>query len=319
MATGVRRPSHGSRPYSRGGTRMSVYGPDLDLVNRLHRFLDPMGVRVVEIDGWQSRGRTYATFDPYGSVNHHTAGPQTGVAPSLGICINGRSDLPGPLCNVHQQRADVVNLVAAGVANHAGRGSWSGLSGYQSVFGREVEHGGTTAEPFPERRWQTSCAIHASFLSGLSNADAAKSCQHFEWSTEGKIDFCKPLLPGGADGMRNRIAQLLGGAPPVPGPSPTPQPPPSGGGPGFPYPADNYLGTARSDPKCHSGYYPRDRPNVQTWQQQMANRGWTIGVDGQYGPQSEGVCRNFQQEKGLGVDGLVGPQTWSMSWTAPVT
>ncbi len=96
----------------------------------------------------------------------------------------------------------------------------------------------------------------------------------------------------------------------------------SGGGtkaPAFPYPSSDYLGTARSDPHCHSGYYASDQPNVRTWQQQMKNRGWSIGVDGQYGPQSEDVCRSFQADKSLGVDGLVGPQTWSTSWTAPVT
>jgi peptidoglycan hydrolase-like protein with peptidoglycan-binding domain len=31
------------------------------------------------------------------------------------------------------------------------------------------------------------------------------------------------------------------------------------------------------------------------------------------------VCRQFQQEKGLSVDGLVGPKTWQESWTEPVT
>lgn len=99
-------------------------------------------------------------------------------------------------------------------------------------------------------------------------------------------------------------------------------PPPSGGGskaPAFPYPSSDYLGTTRGDPHCHSGYYASDQPNIRTWQQQMKNRGWTIGVDGLYGSQSESVCRQFQSEKGLSVDGLVGPKTWSTSWTAPVT
>jgi hypothetical protein len=59
--------------------------------------------------------------------------------------------------------------------------------------------------------------------------------------------------------------------------------------------------------------------DVRTWQQQMSARGWTIGVDGIFGPQSAGVAEQFQAEKGLAVDGLVGPDTWSASWTAPVT
>jgi peptidoglycan hydrolase-like protein with peptidoglycan-binding domain len=51
----------------------------------------------------------------------------------------------------------------------------------------------------------------------------------------------------------------------------------------------------------------------------MASRGWTLAVDGGYGNQSEGVCRAFQGEKGLAIDGQVGPITWQASWTAPIS
>jgi peptidoglycan hydrolase-like protein with peptidoglycan-binding domain len=113
------------------------------------------------------------------------------------------------------------------------------------------------------------------------------------------------------------IAKIMG-ITPAPQP-PQPTPPPAGKAPAFPYPSSDYLGTTRSDPHCHSGYYASDQPNIRTWQHQMAARGWSIGVDGLYGPESESVCRQFQSEKGLAVDGLVGPNTWSKSWTAPVT
>ena len=79
--------------------------------------------------------------------------------------------------------------------------------------------------------------------------------------------------------------------------------------PGVPPLHVDYFGTAHNQ-QC---------PDVRTWQQQMAARGWSIAVDGVYGPASAQVCQQFQSEKGLGVDGLVGPQTWSASWTAPVT
>jgi len=108
---------------------------------------------------------------------------------------------------------------------------------------------------------------------------------------------------------------------PRPG-TPHPQPPPAPPAvkpPPFPYPAADYLGLASSDPHCHSGYYAVDQPHIRTWQGQMAHRGWTITADGHYGPQSEGVCRSFQVEKHLAVDGKVGPQTWATSWTAPLT
>ena len=58
---------------------------------------------------------------------------------------------------------------------------------------------------------------------------------------------------------------------------------------------------------------------VRTWQAQLQRRGWTIDVDGAYGPASAEVCRAFQQEKNLDVDGKVGPKTWEATWSAPIT
>jgi len=51
----------------------------------------------------------------------------------------------------------------------------------------------------------------------------------------------------------------------------------------------------------------------------MRARGWSILVDDQYGSQSRTVCTQFQAEKGLAVDGVVGPQTWNAAWTAPIS
>jgi hypothetical protein len=91
-------------------------------------------------------------------------------------------------------------------------------------------------------------------------------------------------------------------------------------GPSFPYPSDHWLGQPSDDPKNHSGYYGGvDTTNVKTWQSKMKDRGWSIGCDGQYGPESENVCRQFQSEKGLSSDGDVGPKTWSATWNEPVT
>ncbi len=59
--------------------------------------------------------------------------------------------------------------------------------------------------------------------------------------------------------------------------------------------------------------------DVRTWQEHMAWRGWAIAIDGDYGPGSRQVCRGFQADKGLEVDGEVGPNTWPRTWTEPVS
>lgn len=89
-------------------------------------------------------------------------------------------------------------------------------------------------------------------------------------------------------------------------PTTAPTPPPASGGAAPPWPG-TYLRNFTTG------------GGTRQWQQQMKNRGWNIGVDDQYGGQSEQVCRSFQSEKGLAVDGVVGPATWAASWNAPVT
>jgi D-alanyl-D-alanine carboxypeptidase-like protein/putative peptidoglycan binding protein len=59
-------------------------------------------------------------------------------------------------------------------------------------------------------------------------------------------------------------------------------------------------------------------PTVRQWQAQMKARGWDIGVDSDYGDGSERVCRAFQREKRLAIDGIVGRNTWRMAWEAPI-
>lgn len=58
---------------------------------------------------------------------------------------------------------------------------------------------------------------------------------------------------------------------------------------------------------------------VFRWQARMRVRGWTIGVDGKYGPQSAAVAHAFQLEKRLTVDGKLGKQTYDAAWTMAVT
>lgn len=58
---------------------------------------------------------------------------------------------------------------------------------------------------------------------------------------------------------------------------------------------------------------------VRQLQQRLKDRGWRLGVDGDFGSTTEGVVRAFQKEKGLAVDGVVGPRTWAAVWQSAVT
>ena len=55
--------------------------------------------------------------------------------------------------------------------------------------------------------------------------------------------------------------------------------------------------------------------DVRTWQQRMHDLGWSLSVDGAYGPESASVCRGFQTRWHLEADGVVGPLTWQAAWT----
>lgn len=58
---------------------------------------------------------------------------------------------------------------------------------------------------------------------------------------------------------------------------------------------------------------------VKHWQRRMAARGWTIAVDGYFGPQSARVAAAFAREKQTTTGpGTVDKQLWDLAWTAPV-
>lgn len=88
--------------------------------------------------------------------------------------------------------------------------------------------------------------------------------------------------------------------------------------PPYPLPAGSYFGPKAGPVQSVSGYYSH-QADLKQWQQRMHDRGWRIGVDGLYGPNTESIARQFQQQKGLQVDGLIGPQTWAAAWTTPIT
>lgn len=148
------------------------------------------GLRVREVRGWKTRGRPYS-FSPRGVVFHHTASNKnSGPSPALAICVNGRADLPGPLCNVMIGRDATVYVIAAGRANHAGFGGpWRNVpkdSGNSYTAGVEVENNGV-GEPWSDEQLRACDLVFATLLVGLRHSESWL-CGHKEWAAHRKID-----------------------------------------------------------------------------------------------------------------------------------
>lgn len=142
------------------------------------------GLVVVEVDGWRTRGKS--TLSPSVLVLHHTAGPAKGDYPSLGVVRDGRPDVPGPLANVGLGRTGTVYVIASGVSNNAGRGSWRGVGGNANTIGIEAESVGTRDDWTPAQRvaYPLLCAA---LLDGMGR-DTTWMCGHKEWAPDRKID-----------------------------------------------------------------------------------------------------------------------------------
>jgi surface antigen len=79
-------------------------------------------------------------------------------------------------------------------------------------------------------------------------------------------------------------------------------------------------------------YITLTSPNVEgsdvlLWQRQMIHRGWTISSSGSTGNGDDSVFSEddskvlfqFQEQKGLEVDGKIGPESWNAAWEIPIT
>jgi hypothetical protein len=170
------------------------------------------GCKVSETSGWTSRGRGGA-YAPFAVLNHHTAtasASYSNPAPTLNLCINGRSDLPGPLCQVMIGFDGVCHIIAAGRANHAGSARNSppipAGDGNAMMVGFEWDYSGT-APPSPEQ-YAAAILANAAVLRRMGR-DGSYSKGHRETSNEGKIDPYGVNL----DTFRAQVAaQITGGS-----------------------------------------------------------------------------------------------------------
>lgn len=86
----------------------------------------------------------------------------------------------------------------------------------------------------------------------------------------------------------------------------------------FPLPKGHCFGPRTGPVWQHSGYANgNDKAGMYVWQRGMRQRGWNITVDGYYGDQTAKIAKQFQAEKGLTVDGLIGLVSWNRTKIRP--
>lgn len=169
--------------------------------------LELEGLEVIAASGWENRGRP--GFTPEGIMVHHTAGPKSGDAPCLSTCINGRPDLPGPLCHILLARSGKVHLIGANIANHAGKGAQQVLdavrkdesitknakdhgyadttNGNQFFYGIEVENAGVGSDPYPPAQLESLSRLCA-IICNAHSWSANRVIHHRQWTSR-KIDM----------------------------------------------------------------------------------------------------------------------------------
>lgn len=205
-------------------------------LSNLAKQLRTYGLTVVEVDGAANRG--YAGQDMRGLLGvlwHHTATPRSNYnfsdAPTLNMCVGGRSDLPGPLCNLVLGRSGTVYFVAAGVGNHAGAGGGYGIPtdmGNHHLIGIEMESSGIAPFDWTEDQKRVAPYLGAALALLFWGDQDHVQLAHAEYSSGGKIDPAG--WPGGMDGLRaqinDKVRELTGGgkpaAPHVSAPVPNP-------------------------------------------------------------------------------------------------
>ena len=266
----------------------------------LPEVLTRAGLKVAEVPGWEDRGWRGDVGRIFGVICHHTGVNSRKNMPTLRSLINGRaaepglSAIPGPLAQLGLGRDGTFFIVAAGRANHAGTGKFRTITnGNSNLIGIEAENTGQANDlPWPTVQMDAYQRGVAAILKHIGQGP--EFCiGHKEWTTR-KDDPTFAM-----DEFRSRVAAILSGA------------------------VQPAVLIPAAEPATPGG--PAPRPTLRRGMtgeltKQVQSR-VGVEVDGNFGPGTEAAVREFQRERGLVPDGIVGPRTWQAldSVAMPVT
>ena len=244
------------------------------------------GLKVSVVPGFENRG-SGDVGRIFGVICHHTVGPKTGNMPSLNTLINGRPGIPGPLAQLGLGRDGTYFVIAAGRANHAGKGLFRGVrNGNSNFIGIEAENTGLKTDlPYPEVQMD---AYHRGVAAILKHIGQGKEfcAAHREYAKpEGrKIDTLFDM-----NAFRSTVGEIMSGTAPAPIMIPAVEPPAQpGASPGRPTLRRGMTGELTRQVQAKVG----------------------VNTDGKFGAKTEAAVRAFQRNHGLVPDGIVGPKTW---------
>jgi len=199
-----------------------------------------------------------------------------------------------------------------------------------NVYCASIEHEGFYAQThgaLTDAQFAASIEVHKFIISEVRRiygttipADRDHIVGHYEINPVNKPNCPGELFPfGKIIAALNPVAVPKAAAPVAPTPSTITAP-------AFPLSQSQYFGPEGGGANSISGYHSH-RDDLRRWQQRMHDRGWSIAVDGLYGNKGDtvpkgntaSICLQFETEKGLSRDSLIGPVAWAAAWTASIT
>ncbi|MEU7904102.1 N-acetylmuramoyl-L-alanine amidase [Actinoplanes sp. NPDC049118] len=138
------------------------------------------GLRVVEVDGWKTRGST--DFDPIGVTWHATAGSRTSTAQGeVNVILHGSATAPPPIAQIMAYRDGTLYLCAAGRCNHNKVG-WAGPNkglGNTRLLGIEMAND-NRGEPWPAAQLDAVRRATAVIMRRLGADPMKRLAAHYE-------------------------------------------------------------------------------------------------------------------------------------------